>query len=132
MEIGPCAGRGAGGDSYISRFIHGDGGRLRLRGHKDRCVTFLRGDAPTTRSSVMLGPCPAAAAAAAAAAAGEWVVDKYGWDFVPERDLLSEGVRRLPPLPRPRSRSSPSQNEQEHHNILHRFILSNFILSSII
>ena len=30
----------------------------------------------------MLGPCPAAAAL------GEGAVDRYGWNFVPERDLL--------------------------------------------
>jgi hypothetical protein len=54
VEIGPCAGRKGGGNLYISRFIYGDGGRLRLRGHEDRCVTFLGGDAPTTGSLVML------------------------------------------------------------------------------
>ena len=68
---------------YISRFIYGNGGRLRLRGHKDRCVTFLGGDTLTTGSSVMLGPCPTAAS-------GLGAVDKYGWDFVPERDLVEE------------------------------------------
>ena len=39
---------------YIGRFIYGHGGQLRLRGHEDRCITFLGGDAPTTGSLVML------------------------------------------------------------------------------
>ena len=59
------------------------------------------GDAPTTGSSVVLGPCPAAAAPGGS-------VDKYGWDFVPERDLLVEeeaAVTSAPPA------ASPAQQQ---------------------
>ncbi|KAL3765643.1 hypothetical protein ACHAW5_000326 [Stephanodiscus triporus] len=87
VEIGPCA----GADSS-SRFYYDDIGLLRLRGHEDYCVTFLGGDAPTRGSSVILDPCPAVAAATA----GRGGEGKYGWDLVPERDLVESAATDSP------------------------------------
>ena len=65
-----------------SRAVHG-GATLHVSGGEGGAIA-------------MLGPCPAAAPGGS--------VDKYGWDFVPERDLLVEEDAATLPRPRLRSR----------------------------
>ena len=88
VEIGPCGGAGAISRFYYPpnavEFVGGAVPKLRLRGHEEYCVTYLGGDSkPTKGAPVVLGLCPVSATVTE-----QEEDEKFGWDFVSERDLV--------------------------------------------